>query len=102
MNRPLPEHVEMDNYGIVRCAQCGSALGQKRPLSPKQSAVFTFIESYIAEKRIAPSFTEIAAHMGFKNLASVFAHLIELERKGWIKREYRSVRGITIIADERT
>lgn len=102
MTRVIPERVEMDMYGIVRCAECGAPVGTRRPLSPKQTAVLAFIVAYIAEYTWPPTLLEITKHMGWKNQSNAHAHLVELERKGWIRRGYKTFRDITIIAEEKS
>lgn len=67
------------------------------PLTRHQRAVYEFVASYIVENGYAPSFEEIAAHFGYRSLATVHEHLESLRYKGWITREYNMARGITLL-----
>lgn len=100
MSRVMPEHIEMDQNGIVHCAACGAPVGQRRPLTPKQAAVFAFCATFIQKNGASPSFGEIAAHTGVKTTSTVHRHLISLEKKGWLMRGYNTARDITILATE--
>jgi repressor LexA len=55
-------------------------------LTDKQREVYRFIEAYIAEREIAPSYEEIRDHFGFKSVSTVFDYIKTLERKGMITR----------------
>ena len=50
------------------------------PLTKRQREILTYLESYIRERRYAPSFEEIAEHFRFASLATVHEHLSNLER----------------------
>jgi len=83
-----------------RCEHCGAVLRKVfRPLTRKQAAVYAYVRDFITVNGYAPSFDEIAAHFGYKSLATVHEHLIGIERKGWIRRDYNESRAITIMAD---
>jgi SOS-response transcriptional repressor LexA len=58
--------------------------------------VLLWVAAFIEEKGFAPSFVEIAAGLGYKSLATVHKHLVELARSGYIKRE-RYARGIILV-----
>ena len=69
-------------------------------LTRRQSEVLEFLQGYIADKRYAPSFEEIAEHFEFQSLATVHEHLSNLERKGYIKRSYNESRAIEILPSD--
>ncbi|HEY4129892.1 MAG TPA: transcriptional repressor LexA, partial [Gemmatimonadaceae bacterium] len=50
----------------------------------------------------APSFEEIAENFSYNSLATVHEHLTNLERKGYIKRNYNESRAIEIMPTEAT
>ncbi len=53
-------------------------------LTKRQKDIFSFIEHYIAEHEISPSYREIKSHFGFSSLGSVYKHLRCLKEKGHI------------------
>ena len=67
------------------------------PLTKRQSELLAYLRGYIDDRGYAPSFEEIAAHFGFQSLATVHEHLTNLERKGYIRRQYNESRGIELL-----
>jgi repressor LexA len=65
-------------------------------LSPRQETMLTFIRAHIAEHGYPPTLREIAAHMGIRSTNAVNDHLRAMERKGHIRREPATSRGITL------
>jgi SOS-response transcriptional repressor LexA len=54
------------------------------------------IRQSILTRGITPTLTELAGMMGVRNTNTVRHYLDELERGGWIRRERRVARGISI------
>jgi repressor LexA len=71
--------------------------GQRKPLTPKQHAVFQFIDAYIREHGYSPAIEEMAVAMHYQSSATIHEHLTHLQHKGWIRRAKGAGRGITII-----
>src|SRR5687768_18591911 len=69
-------------------------------LTKRQHEMLTYLRDYIGEKGYAPSFEEIASHFNYNSLATVHEHLTNLERKGYIKRNYNESRGIEILPSD--
>jgi repressor LexA len=69
-------------------------------LTRRQHEILTFLSSYNEERGYAPSFEEIAEHFQFNSLATVHEHLSNLEKKGYIRREYNESRAIEIVPSE--
>ena len=67
------------------------------PLTKRQSEILAYLESHITDQGYAPSFEEIAEHFGFQSLATVHEHLTNLERKGYIRRNYNESRSIEVL-----
>ncbi len=63
-----------------------------RPLTTRQRAVFEFIASEIGSKKVAPSLQEIGKRFGFTSLGTVYKHVSNLERKGYIVRRFGTSR----------
>lgn len=90
---------------IHYCARCARALAadegvavQRRvPLTRYQRRLYDYVATFIDRMGYAPSFEEIAAKLQYKSLATVHEHLSNLERKGWITREYNTCRSITLV-----
>src|ERR1700687_5336501 len=71
---------------------------QMENLTPRQQQVLTFISNHLNERGYPPTFREIALHLGISGNASVMSHLEDLEKKGDIRRQEGSSRGIALIA----
>ena len=69
-------------------------------LTKRQREILTYITDYSSENGYAPSFEEIAGTFGYSSLATVHEHLSNLERKGYIKREYNESRAIEVLPSE--
>jgi len=66
-------------------------------LTRRQREILSYLQEYIVERGYAPSFEEIAARFGFQSLATVHEHLSNLERKGYITRQYNESRSIELL-----
>jgi len=65
-------------------------------LTLRQQQVYEFIADYIDRNEYPPTFRDIAHHLGISGNAGVLSHLEQLERKGYIRREPGSSRGIVL------
>ena len=72
------------------------------PLTKRQREILTYLSAYSEQNGFAPSFEEIAEHFDYNSLATVHEHLTNLERKGYIKRNYNESRAIEILPSEAT
>ncbi len=63
-------------------------------LTKRQREILDFIESFIQSSGYSPSFEEIAEFFGYRSLATVHEHLSNLERKGYIRRNYNESRSV--------
>jgi len=63
-------------------------------LTRRQREILDFIESFIQSYGYSPSFEEIAGFFGYRSLATVHEHLSNLERKGYIRRNYNESRSV--------
>ena len=66
-------------------------------LTKRQNEILAYLRAHIAEHGYAPSFEEIAEQFGFASLATVHEHLTNLERKGYIRRQYNESRSIEVL-----
>jgi repressor LexA len=67
------------------------------PLTKRQSEILAYLQGHIQTNGYAPSFEEIAEQFGFQSLATVHEHLTNLERKGYIRRQYNESRSIEVL-----
>jgi repressor LexA len=66
------------------------------PLTRRQQDILAFFEHYVREHAISPTLEEIADSMGV-NKVTIFGHVAELERKGYLTRSARGVsRGLQL------
>jgi repressor LexA len=63
-------------------------------LTKRQREILDFIETFIQSSGYSPSFEEIADFFGYRSLATVHEHLSNLERKGYIRRNYNESRSV--------
>lgn len=68
-----------------------------QPLTPHQHALLAYLHEYITANGYAPNFKETAARFGYRSESTVHEHLVNLERKGYIKRSYNEARSIEIV-----
>jgi repressor LexA len=79
--------------GVVQCVP----IARGRPLTPRQRAILDYIREHVAERGFAPSFGDIAKRFAFRSLATVHEHLVNLERKGHIRRAWNEARAIELV-----
>ncbi|ANA41843.1 LexA family transcriptional regulator (plasmid) [Geobacter anodireducens] len=66
-------------------------------LTPRQQEVLTFIGDFLAANGYPPTIREIAAHLKVNGTLGVMKHLEALERKGYLRRESGSSRGVSLM-----
>lgn len=67
-----------------------------KPLTARQQSVYDYIESYIAQKGFGPTVREIAEAVHLSSPSTVHVHLKTLEEKGYIVRDQRKSRSISL------
>jgi len=75
-------------------------LAGMRPLTPRQQQVVEFIVAYSKERGRAPSYREIAAHLGVASVHTVHCHVTSIERKGRIRREPYEARNLVVVPEQ--
>ena len=70
-------------------------------LTKRQRQILDFIESFIESYGYSPSFEEIAKFFGYRSLATVHEHLSNLERKGYIRKNYNESRSVEMAETDR-
>jgi len=81
-----------------RCPTCGHVLGaRQKPLTKIEAALLRVICTRIASQGCAPTFEELGKTFRWKSIGTVAEHIMNLELKGYIKREPRNARAITVL-----
>jgi repressor LexA len=70
-------------------------------LTPAQQQIFSWIEDYIAQHKIAPTHRDIQKGLQYRSPASVQVHIEALNSKGLISRTPRTPRSIKILKSSR-
>lgn len=65
-------------------------------LTDKQKSVLEYMKKFSLEKGYPPSVREIGATVGLKSTSTVHIHLLNLEKKGYIRRDPTKPRAIKI------
>jgi len=72
------------------------------PLTDRQREALDFLRNYVAEHGFPPTLREIAAQLRITGTLGAMRHLEALEKKGYLKRQARGSRGITLLPQEPT
>lgn len=72
------------------------------PLTKRQREILDYIESFLEHHGYSPSFEEIATFFGYSSLATVHEHLSNLERKGYLRKNYNRSRSLELVPAEGT
>lgn len=65
-------------------------------LTKRQQQVLDYLSAYLADHGYPPTLRELSNHLGVSGTVSAIHHLDALERKGYLRREQGSSRGITL------
>ncbi len=71
-------------------------------LTRRQREIWEYLDDYTASHGYAPTLEDIGAHFGLSSLATVHKHLINLERKGVIRRKRNLSRAIELTPPHKT
>ena len=63
-------------------------------VTKRQRQILDFIASFQSREGFAPSLEEIAAHLGLSAVSTIHEHLVNLERKGLLRREGHRARKV--------
>ncbi|MBU0670974.1 MAG: transcriptional repressor LexA [Patescibacteria group bacterium] len=66
-------------------------------LTPKKKKILDFIQNYSNKNGYSPTLEEIAKKFKLSSLATVHQHIDELEKSGYLKRDFNKARDIQII-----
>jgi repressor LexA len=71
-------------------------------LTKRQREILDYVESFLENYGYSPSFEEIASFFGYSSLATVHEHLSNLERKGFLRKNYNKSRSLELVPAEGT
>lgn len=71
-------------------------------LTVKQKRVLRFLEDFNSSKGFMPSLREIQEGIGVRSPSAVLAHLLPLEKKGYIRRFRGASRAISLVRESQT
>lgn len=69
-------------------------MNNNRKLSARQNMILDYIKDKIRHDGYPPSVREIGEAVGLKSSSTVHSHLLQLEEKGWLKRDPAKPRAI--------
>jgi repressor LexA len=68
-----------------------------RRLTDRQREVLEYIQEYTASQGYSPALTEIGAACGAISATAALAHVVALEKKGYVRRDPHRARGIELL-----
>jgi repressor LexA len=71
-------------------------------LSKRQREIYDFVSGYVDQHGYPPTVREIGEAVGLASPSTVHAHLANLERAGYVKRDPTKPRALELLARERT
>lgn len=71
-----------------------------KSLTPRQEQVLEFIQEEIRSRGYPPTVREICQGLGLRSSSTVHAHLSQLEKKGYIRRDPTKPRAIEVLAED--
>lgn len=71
-------------------------------LTKRQREILDYVESFLDGYGYSPSFEEIARFFGYSSLATVHEHLSNLEKKGYLRKNYNKSRSLELVPAEGT
>ena len=71
-----------------------------KPITKRQQAILDFIKQEVDKRGYPPSVREIGLAVGLSSTASVHNQLNQLEKKGFIRKDKSTTRGIMILSPD--
>jgi len=72
----------------------------KKKLTSRQGAILKYIKKVIDERGYPPSVREIGEAVGLRSSSTVHSHLVNLEKKGYIRRDPTKPRAIEVLGNK--
>jgi len=74
----------------------------KKPITTRQQEILDFISNQVQLRGYPPSVREIGAAVGLSSTASVHNQLNQLEKKGFIRKDKSTTRGLVVLGNGKT
>ena len=68
-------------------------------LTKRQRELLDFLKEYISRLGYSPTFEEIAGHFNFRSKGTVYKHILNLKKKGFITKDWNKSRSVELISD---
>lgn len=75
-------------------------MAQRESLNKRQSMILDFIQEYCKMHGYPPAVRDIGKAVGLKSSSTVHMYLVQLEEKGYIRRDPAKPRAIIVVKDE--
>jgi len=72
----------------------------KKKLTSRQATILKYIQKVIEDRGYPPSVREIGEAVGLKSSSTVHTHLVNLEKKGYIRRDPTKPRAIEVLKNK--
>ncbi len=72
-------------------------MSERIKLTKAQQKIYDFLSEYIKEHKIPPSIREICTATGLTSTSTIHSHLLNLEKKGYIKRSSSKSRSVRLV-----
>jgi repressor LexA len=72
---------------------------KKISLTHRQEEILDIIRHYVRTKGFSPSIREIADNLGVSSISTVHCHLLNLEKKGFIRKDPSRRRSLELVGD---
>lgn len=69
-------------------------------LTKRQRQILDFITEFIKENGFTPSYREIGDYFDLSSPATIYAHIENLKKKGFLKTQYNEARSIQLVKSE--
>lgn len=66
-------------------------------LTKRQKQILDYISAYVGDRGYAPTLEEIGGHFGLSSPATVYKHVQQLVRKGYLRKAKHQGRGLEIV-----
>lgn len=71
-------------------------------ITKKQKQILDYLEEYVGNNGVAPTYEEIADYFGYRSKGTVHKHITNLEEKGFIHKDWNRTRGLELLHPEKS
>src|SRR5215217_6320525 len=102
--RPRGELTSSEGVSTLRANKCSytpTFREEARVLTGRQQQIYDFVVGYVDRHGYPPTVREIGEAIGLASPSTVHAHLANLERAGYVRRDPTKPRALELLARER-